>query len=100
MLRPTAALAALLALAACGRSPAPVVAADDPPPSPLIVECREEARRSPQIARSHARESNIDNGMNVLRLREERLDAEDRAFQDCLRRRGAPMPGGVERVRG
>ena len=84
-------------LAACARTPRPV--AEDPPPSPLVAECREEARASRDILAQQARQSNVDNLTNVLRLREERADAEDIAFRDCLRRRGAPLPGGVERVR-
>ena len=92
------AAALVLSLNACGRS-APPVAADTVPPSPMVAVCREEARRGPEM-RSQARESNVDNPANILRLSEERADIEDRAFRDCLRRRGAPQPGGVERIRG
>ena len=87
--------ALLLALSGCGPR-APVV--EEFPPSPEVAICREEARRGPEL-RSQAREANVDNPMNVLRLREERADIEDQAFRDCLRRRGAPLPGGVERIR-
>jgi hypothetical protein len=46
-----------------------------------------------------ARELNVDNQQNALRVGEERRIAEIRAFRDCMRRRGAAMPGGVEPVR-
>ncbi len=88
----------LLGLGACGRGTPTPAAFDAVPPSPFVAVCREEARRGPEM-RSQARESNVDNPANILRLAEERADIEDRAFRDCLRRRGAPQPGGVERIR-
>ncbi|HYF08879.1 MAG TPA: phosphoribosylamine--glycine ligase [Acetobacteraceae bacterium] len=87
---------ALLAIAGCARAPAPV--ADGPPPSPEVAACRAEARQSPET-RAVAREMNMNNPGNLLRIREDQAEAEDRAFRDCLRRRNVPMPGGVERVR-
>lgn len=96
--RPIVALIAMLALAACARAPAPV-ASDAQPASPIAAECREQAQRSPDV-RNQAREANIDNAMNTVRLREERAALVDNAFRDCLRRSGAPLPGGVERIRG
>jgi len=67
--------------------------------SPLDRECREEARRDPTIRQTLARQSNVDVGNNVVRTAEMRNELEEQAFRDCLRRRGAPLPGGVERVR-
>ena len=67
--------------------------------SPLDRESRDEARRDPTIRQTLARQSNIDVGNNVVRMTEMRNELEEQAFRDCLRRRGAPLPGGVERVR-
>lgn len=97
--RPIATLALLAALSACTtptREIERIVGRDE---TPLDRECREEARRDPSVGRDLARQANIENAANVVRLREQRLDMEDTAFRDCLRRRGAPLPGGVERVR-
>lgn len=93
--RPIATLAILAALAACGpRRPADT----GPELSEVQRACLVDARRTADTNRRRARESNIDNPTNVLRQNTERQEAEDIAYRDCLRRRGAPMPGGVERV--
>ncbi|MBW8270212.1 phosphoribosylamine--glycine ligase [Caldovatus aquaticus] len=96
--RAAALLLALLAAAGCGsRRPADAAAAAEPEP-PEAALCRAEARDSPEVRRL-ARELNVDNQQNVLRVGEERRLAEIRAFRDCMRRRGLAMPGGVEPVR-
>ncbi len=83
-----------LALAACGgsRRAAPP---QPEPESPEAAICRQEARESPAVQRL-AREYWAENAANVLRVGEERRVAEIRAYRDCMRRRGATMPGGVE----
>jgi hypothetical protein len=83
-------------LAACGGGSRPGAS---PPPqereSPEAAQCREEARRSPEVTRL-ARELNPSNLANAQRVGEERRIAEVRAFRDCMVRRGAALPGGVE----
>lgn len=60
--------------------------------------CRAEAARAPEVrAASHAIWPS--NETNVRRVRQEMRIAEVRAFRDCMRRRGAMVPGGVEPVR-
>lgn len=89
------ALPALL-LAACG---APRTARPAPEPErPEIAECRREARDSGAM-RDLGRQLNPSNPANMDRLRAEAAEAERRAFNDCLRRRGVLRGGGVEPVR-
>jgi hypothetical protein len=97
--RPIAILALLAALGACNtptRQIQDITAADQ---TPLDRECRQEATRQAAVNRDLGRQANIDNSMIVVRMNQERQDLQDNAFRDCLRRRGAPLPGGVERVR-
>jgi hypothetical protein len=87
---------ALLGLAACGgRDPGPVTTV---PESPEVAACREEARTAPN-PRDFGREQNLANATRTEQLRQERLAVEQRAFNDCLRRRGLTRGGGVEAVR-
>ena len=97
--RSALALALLLtlpvALSACGGGNSRSASIPPEPESPEAAICRQEARDSPEIRRL-AREFNADNAANVLRVGEERRVAEIRAYRDCMRRRGATLPGGVE----
>lgn len=94
-----AVLALLLPLGACGGPPAQVLA---PIPEPAMEEspgeraCREEARNAPAIRRLGARVMPGDYS-NERRLAAEEQAIFSRAFQECLRARGLPMSGGVER---
>ncbi|MBX6375188.1 MAG: phosphoribosylamine--glycine ligase [Acetobacteraceae bacterium] len=83
---------------ACGSSRRADTTPVAEPESPEAAICRAEARNSPEVQRL-ARELNVDNQQNLLRVGEERRIAEIRAYRDCLRRRGVAMPGGVEPVR-
>jgi hypothetical protein len=90
-----AALPALLPLgllAACG-SPAPRQAA-----TPVMAECRAQAERAPGAQAMFA-QMNVNNPNNVDRLEREREQAINRAYADCLARRGIVRGGGVEPVR-
>jgi len=69
-----------------------------PPPVMDDPECRAEAVRSPEV-RAIRREINFDNQTNVRRVTTEEREAEARLYEACLRRRGLPIPGGVEPVR-
>ena len=82
-----------LLLPACGALE-PLIAA------PVLVnpECRAEAQASPEIRRA-GRASNFENQTQMRGLVTEQREAETRVYQDCLRRRGLPVPGGVEPVR-
>lgn len=97
--RTAALLTLVLAVtAACGGSRRADTTPVAEPESPEAAACRAEARNSPEVQRL-ARELNVDNQQNLLRVGEERRIAEIRAYRDCLRRRGVAMPGGVEPVR-
>lgn len=96
--RRIAMLALAAALGACTTPTRQIDAIVGPDLSPLDRECRDEARRDPTIRQTLARQANIDVGINVVRTTEMRNQLEEQAFRDCLRRRGAPLPGGVERV--
>jgi hypothetical protein len=85
--------ALLLALAACGSSRSDTARREPETPDEAI--CRQEARNSPAV-RETWREWNPRNEMNMQRVGEERRIAEIRAFRDCMVRRGAALPGGVE----
>jgi hypothetical protein len=86
----------LVILAGCGGDSRRSARALPPEPeSPEAAICRAEARESPAVRESW-REWNPRNELNVQRIGEERRIAEVRAFRDCMRRRGAAMPGGVE----
>jgi len=89
-----AAVVFTLVLAACGSNIPPEERGD----SPDAVICRQQARNSPEV-REAGREFNAENLANVRRVGEERRIAELRAFNDCMRRRGAALPGGVEPIR-
>ncbi|WP_431303284.1 phosphoribosylamine--glycine ligase [Sediminicoccus sp. BL-A-41-H5] len=84
-------LAALPLLAACGGLE-PVAA----PPIMNDPACRAEATRGPE--RDAARASNFTNQTQVRFLQNQENEAERRLYNDCLRRRGLPTPGGVEAV--
>lgn len=70
-------------------------------PQPVVEEtpteraCRVEARRSPEVRELWA-QANPSVTPNSERLAGERRLAENRAFNDCLRREGQAVPGGVE----
>jgi hypothetical protein len=91
--RRLALLLPLLALAGCGGSRPDSATREPETPDEAI--CRREARNSPAV-RETWREWNPRNEMNVARTGEERRIAEIRAFRDCMIRRGAALPGGVE----
>lgn len=61
-------------------------------------ECRAEAMNA-QDVRDIARRANADNPELMARLRVELADAQFNAYRRCMRARGLPAPGGVERVR-
>lgn len=69
-----------------------------PPPVMDDPECRAEATRSPEV-RGIRRELNFENQTNVRRVTTEEREAEGRIYEACLRRRGLPVPGGVEPIR-
>jgi hypothetical protein len=89
------AIAALLLLAACGggRGAAPEVAS-----GPAQQECRAEASQAPAVQDSWNRVV-IGLPSSEERVRQERRQAESRAYTDCLRRRGLVRGGGVEPLR-
>jgi hypothetical protein len=91
------ALAALLLLAACARAPQ-TAATPQPPENPEVAACRAEARGSGQT-RDAGRQVNFSNPNQMDRVRQMEADAESRAFNDCLRRRGLVRGGGVEPLR-
>ena len=71
----------------------------EPVAAPPIMDdpaCRAEARRGPE--RDAARQSNMTNQTQVRFLQNQENEAERRLYNDCLRRRGLPTPGGVEAV--
>ncbi|WP_237217182.1 phosphoribosylamine--glycine ligase [Falsiroseomonas oryziterrae] len=86
---------ALLLLAACGGAPARQAA---PTEDPAVAECRAEASRSDTV-REAWRAANLSSSGEQERTRARVADAEARALNDCLRRRGVIRGGGVERVR-
>ena len=68
-----------------------------PPAEPETAdqrECRQEANRSPAMARISLQWA--DNQTNWDRIQRERDTAFSRAFGDCMRARGLGPPGGVE----
>jgi hypothetical protein len=96
MKHPKLALLPLLLAAACaGRQP---TAQPAQPESAAVAECRAEARSSPAVQETW-REWVPFNMPNNARVNDERAEAERRAFNDCLRRRGLSRGGGVEPVR-
>ena len=94
--RPLAILAVLLAIGAC--APRLPGIPEQQALTPVQTECLAEARRAANRSPAIARQMNAEEPANVLRIDRERQVAEDAAFRECLRRRGAAMPGGVERV--
>ena len=85
----------LTALALCGCTS--FAGAPERGDSPLVAECRREARNSPGVNDAN-RQFNWQNRDNVDRVRREVEAAEQRVFNACLRREGLPLPGGVEQV--
>jgi hypothetical protein len=83
-----------LLLAGCGlfqpREPAQPVMENE--------ECRAEAMNA-QDVRDISRRGNAENPELMARLRFELAEARLNAYRRCLRARGLPAPGGVERVR-
>ncbi|SFK19413.1 hypothetical protein [Falsiroseomonas stagni] len=82
-----------LVLAAACASPAP-----RPAETPAMAECRAEAERSPGAQAMFSR-MNLDNVNNRDRVEREREQIVNRAYADCLTRRGIVRGGGVEPVR-
>ena len=78
-----------LILPACGGLE-PVVAA----PNMDNAECRQEVRRSAEV-RHIDRQSNFENQTQVRRLTTLEHEAEARIYNDCMRRRGLSVRGGV-----
>jgi hypothetical protein len=71
----------------------------EPVAAPPIMDdpvCRAEATRGPE--RDAARQSNFTNQTQVRFLQNQENEAERRLYNECLRRRGLPTPGGVEAV--
>jgi hypothetical protein len=89
-----AGLAALGLLAACSRSPATPAA----PENPELALCREEARNIPLSRELRVRMLSATMAARA-EIEREQAEAESRAFNDCLRRRGVLRGGGVEPVR-
>jgi hypothetical protein len=85
----------VLLLAGCGGASRPAPA----PETADMAACREEARAAAAVTSDLARRQNINNSSYTDRLRVEQSEAEARAYNDCLRRRGVLRGGGVERVR-
>jgi hypothetical protein len=95
MTRITALLLLAFAAGACAsRPPAPAAEAE----SPDAAACRAEARVAPEV-RAAGRQFNPGNPANAARVRQEQEAAQTRAFRNCMVRRGAALPGGVEPVR-
>jgi hypothetical protein len=88
-------LAAILLLAGCGgrTAPAPAVAGD-----PAQAECRAEAQQAPAVGAAYRRVV-IGHPGSEYQFEQARQDAENRAYTDCLRRRGLARGGGVEPMR-
>ncbi|WP_372616798.1 phosphoribosylamine--glycine ligase [Falsiroseomonas sp.] len=101
MRRPTLtwlALPALLLLGACGGGGAATARAPAQPETPEVAACREEARASIS-SRDIARRQNFTDVNQMARIARMQEEAEQRAFRDCLRRRGVMRGGGVEPIR-
>lgn len=92
-----ASLATTLLLAGCGGGGA-AVPAPDMANNPLHAACRAEARQSPAVAAESQRVV-IGLPSSEERFAQSRQAAENRAFTDCLRRRGLARGGGVEPLR-
>lgn len=60
-------------------------------------ECRAEAESDPAVRATAGMSGPLEFGVSPL-ARIARAEALDRAYRDCLRRRGLPAPGGVERL--
>jgi hypothetical protein len=85
------ALLLLPALFACGpRTPAA------PPLTPEQQECRNEARRSPEVVEARRRWSP---GVNDRIILPQIQEVEDGVFRACLRDRRLPGPSGVQGTR-
>jgi hypothetical protein len=95
MIRPVL-LGALLLLGACG-SPR-TASAPAAPENPEIAACREEARNLP-LSRDLRARLLTTHAAGRAEIEREQAEAESRAFNDCLRRRGVRRGGGVEAVR-
>ncbi len=95
MIRPLL-TASLLLLAACGGPR--TAAAPAAPENPEIAACREEARNQP-IARDLRARLMTTHAAGRAEIEREQAEAESRAFNDCLRRRGVRRGGGVEALR-
>jgi len=87
-------LAGLALLAACSRTPAAPAA----PENPEVAVCREEARNIP-VSRDLRARLLTTHMAGRGEIEREQAEAENRAFTDCLRRRGVIRGGGVEPVR-
>lgn len=67
--------------------------------APMInAECRAEAEAMPAVRQAGARAGPAAYGSSP-RAEVARAEALAQAYRDCLRRRGLPAPGGVERLR-
>lgn len=91
-MKPLFATLSLLLLAACGG------AAPRPAETPAMAECRAEAERNPAAQAMFSR-VNTQNPNNMDRVEREREQIVNRAYADCLTRRGIVRGGGVEPVR-
>jgi hypothetical protein len=85
-----------LALAGCSWFSAP----DKPEleTRPEYRACQREAENSPEVAALGA-QSTPDMPLNQTRMGPQRQVLLNRAYRDCLRRRGLGLPGGVETIR-
>lgn len=82
----------LVVLAACG-TPAPRATE-----TAVMADCRAEAERTPGV-QGMFRQMNTENPNNVDRVEREREALVNRAYADCMTRRGATRGGGVEPIR-
>ncbi len=85
-----------LLLAGCGWFSGP--ATPEPETRPEYRACRREAENSPEVVALGA-QSTPDWALNESRMGPIRQTAINRAYRDCLRRRGLGLPGGVETLR-
>jgi hypothetical protein len=92
----TALLALPLLLAGCSWFSSP--SQPEAETRPEYRACRREAETSPEVVALGA-QSTPDMPLNQARIGPQRQTAINRAYRECLRRRGLSLPGGVETLR-
>lgn len=104
MTTPLRLLPALALLAACGVHPSPLENIPAPAlegtsyDTPVQASCKSEAKDAPGV-KAALEQLNAGNWANEQRVVHEQRVAALAAYRDCMRRNGAPLPGGVEAVR-